>query len=75
MNNLFPNLNNFVSEFEWILDVLKSCENYEQVRVTTKLFENFNSKWNDLNVEYFEIFEKNRIEFETEKLKMFVKIS
>lgn len=75
MNKSFLNLNNIISEFEWILDVLKSCQTIDQVSVTNNLYTNFIKKWDTHNEEFFELFEKNRIDFETEKLKMYTKLS
>lgn len=74
MNKSFLNLNNIISEFEWILDVLKSCQTIDQVSVANNLYTNFLRKWDVYNEEFFELFEKNRIEFETEKLKMYTKL-
>ncbi len=34
-------------EFTWVLKVLKSCYNYEQIIVSTKLFYSFINKWDD----------------------------
>jgi hypothetical protein len=75
MNKSFLNLNNIISEFEWILDVLKSCQTIDQVSVTNNLYTNFMKKWDTHNEEFFELFEKNRVDFETEKLKMYTKLS
>jgi len=34
-------------EFTWVLKILKSCYNYEQIIVSTNLFYLFINKWDD----------------------------
>lgn len=38
---------NIEKEFTWVLKVLKSCYNYEQIIVSTNLFYLFINKWNN----------------------------
>jgi hypothetical protein len=60
---------NIEKEFTWVLKVLKSCYNYEQVIVSTKLFHSFIKKWdNDISdikkitfSSYFNIQKTNQI--------------
>lgn len=35
----------YEKDFEYIAKVISSCENYEQLQTTKKLFENFKKKW------------------------------
>jgi hypothetical protein len=74
MNKSLFEINNFISEFEWVLDVLKSCQTIEQVNTASYLYNNFVNKWYSFKDEFYEIFEKNRIEFELEKLKLYTKL-
>lgn len=74
MNKSLFEINNFISEFEWVLDVLKSCQTMGQVNTASYLYNNFVNKWYSFKDEFYEIFEKNRIEFELEKLKLYTKL-
>jgi hypothetical protein len=74
MNKSLFEINNFISEFEWVLDVLKSCQTIEQVNTASYLYNNFVNKWYSFKDEFYEIFEKNRLEFELEKLKLYTKL-
>lgn len=75
MNKSVFEINNFISEFEWVLDVLKTCQTIEQVNVASNLYNNFVNKWYSFKDEFYEFFEKNRLEFELEKLKLYTKLS
>lgn len=75
MNKSVFEINNFISEFEWVLDVLKSCQTIEQVNTASYLYINFVNKWYSFKDEFYEFFEKNRLEFELEKLKLYTKLS
>ena len=75
MNKSVFEINNFISEFEWVLDVLKSCQTIEQVNTASYLYNNFVNKWYYFKDEFYEFFEKNRLEFELEKLKLYTKLS
>lgn len=74
MNKSLFEINNFISEFEWVLDVLKSSQTIEQVNTASYLYNNFVNKWYSFKDEFYEFFEKNRVEFELEKLKLYTKL-
>ena len=63
---------NVNEEFEFIIRVLKSCETKEQIKVSKKMFENFQNKWkNKLDcfemIQYMFKFESKRKKYK-EKL-------
>ena len=37
------------SQYSWVLKVLESCENYQQIETSKKLFELYVKKWNKDN--------------------------
>jgi hypothetical protein len=59
------NRQDYFEQYSWILKVLSSCENEEQVKTTEKLFELYMKKWNkETNINFVSTFESN---FDKEK--------
>jgi hypothetical protein len=75
MKEYYFEFNNFVSEFQWTMEVLKSCKTLDQVNTASYLYNNFINKWYSYKEEFYELFEQNRLEYELKKLKLYVKLS
>lgn len=62
------NILNIQKEYEWVLEVLESCLNQEQIKTTEKLFKNFIYKWiDDLSEERLERFNWNFQKYMSQK--------
>ena len=54
-----------LKDFQWVLDVLESCENRKQVNSSERLFKQFLKKWDyeiseDIKLNYTNMFENSQ---------------
>ena len=58
------------NDYERVVEILKSCQNSEQIQTTKNMFENFKKKWNGKIYDLDLISFMYKFEIELKKIKL-----